>query len=61
MENSNYILSAGIINLINNIYFIADGNANYNFGKINFRSSFSHNYSIQESQDMFDKSLENRS
>ena len=44
MENSSYTLSAGIINLINNNYFIADGNANYNFGRFNFRSSFSHNY-----------------
>ena len=44
MENSSYKLSAGIINLINNNYFIADGNANYNFGRFNFRSSFSHNY-----------------
>jgi len=44
MANSSHLLSAGIINLINNNYFIVDGNVNYNFGRFNFKSSFSHNY-----------------
>ena len=44
MANSSHLLSVGIINLINNSYFIADGNVSYNFGRFNFKSSFSHNY-----------------
>tara|TARA_Y100001970_G_scaffold119703_1_gene148471 strand:- start:324 stop:1889 length:1566 start_codon:yes stop_codon:yes gene_type:complete len=44
IANSSHSLRAGIINLINNNYFIADGIANYNFGKFKFKSSFSHNY-----------------
>ena len=44
MENSSHLLGAGIINLINNSHFIADGNMSYNFGQFKFKSSFSHNY-----------------
>ena len=44
MANSSHSIRAGIINLINNNYFIADGNVNYNFDRFNFKSSFSHNY-----------------
>ena len=40
MANSSHLLSVGIINLINNSYFIADGNVSYNFGRFNFKSSF---------------------
>jgi len=44
IANSSHILRVGLINLINNNYFIADGNVNYNLGRFNFKSSFSHNY-----------------
>ena len=44
MANSTHTLRGGLINLINNNYFIADGSVNYNLGRFNFKSSFSHNY-----------------
>ena len=44
MGNLSHIMSVGIVNLFSNNYLIANGNVNFDFGRFNLKSNFSHNY-----------------